>query len=65
MPSPPVNCPIGSDPENLTTLGYGDIAPLSGSARALSTLEALIGQIYLAVLIARLVGIHAAQGSGE
>jgi len=49
----------------LTTLGYGDITPISGSARALSTLEALIGQIYLAVLIARLVGIHAAQGSGE
>lgn len=49
----------------LTTLGYGDIAPLSGSARALSTLEALIGQIYLAVLIARLVGIYAAQGSRE
>jgi len=40
----------------LTTLGYGDISPISSQARSLSVLEALIGQIYLAVLIARLVG---------
>lgn len=42
----------------LTTLGYGDIAPSSHPARALSTLEAVTGQMYLAVLIARLVGLH-------
>jgi len=42
----------------LTTLGYGDIAPLSHPSRALSTLEAVTGQMYLAVLIARLVGLH-------
>jgi hypothetical protein len=47
----------------LTTLGYGDITPLSKAARSAATLEALIGQIYLAVLIARLVGIHASQSS--
>jgi hypothetical protein len=40
----------------LTTLGYGDITPLSRSARNLTALEAIFGQLYLAVLIARLVG---------
>lgn len=44
----------------LTTLGYGDLAPLSPTARALASLEALIGQLYLAVLIARFVGIYSA-----
>lgn len=42
----------------LTTLGYGDLLPLSPVARALAYMEALIGQIYVAVLIAGLVGIH-------
>jgi hypothetical protein len=45
----------------LTTLGYGDVTPVSPMAQSLATLEALIGQIYLAVLIARLVGIHTAR----
>ena len=44
----------------LTTLGYGDISPISSQTRSLSVLEAFIGQIYLAVLIARLVGRKAA-----
>jgi len=42
----------------LTTLGYGDITPLSYPARAFSSLEAVIGQLYVAVLISRLVGLH-------
>ena len=42
----------------MTTLGYGDIAPSSHPARALSSLEAVMGQLYIAVLIARLVGLH-------
>jgi len=42
----------------LTTLGYGDITPRSSPAAALSSLEAVIGQLYIAVLIARLVGMH-------
>ncbi|MEM6731074.1 MAG: ion channel, partial [Myxococcota bacterium] len=42
----------------LTTLGYGDISPLSGFARAFATLEAALGQIYLTVLVARLLGFH-------
>jgi hypothetical protein len=45
----------------LTTLGYGDIVPVAPAAQTLATLEALIGQLYLAVLIARLVGLHIAE----
>jgi len=44
-----------------TTLGYGDITPVTPPARSLSLLEAVIGQFYQAVLIARLVGLHIAQ----
>jgi hypothetical protein len=44
----------------LTTLGYGDVIPRSAPARLLAALEALTGQIYLAVLVARLVGLHVA-----
>ena len=46
----------------LTTLGYGDITPLSSAARSLAMVEAIVGQMYIAVLIARLVGIHISQG---
>ena len=46
----------------LTTLGYGDITPVSAPARSLAMLEAIVGQMYIAVLIARLVGIHISQG---
>lgn len=42
----------------LTTLGYGDIAPLGTFARTLTWMEAVLGQLYLAILIARLVGLH-------
>ena len=42
----------------LTTLGYGDITPVNDFARSLAFLEAAMGQIYLTVLIASLVGIH-------
>jgi hypothetical protein len=41
----------------ITTLGYGDITPLSGTSRSLATLEALAGQFYVAVLVARIVAI--------
>lgn len=43
----------------LTTLGYGDVTPRSPSARTLATLEALVGQLYLVILIARLVSLRA------
>ncbi len=45
----------------LTTLGYGDITPLTPPAQTFSFLEAIIGQIYLVVLVARLVGLHITQ----
>lgn len=42
----------------ITTLGYGDITPVSDVAKALSVLEAVIGQLYLVVAVAWLVGMH-------
>ena len=45
----------------ITTVGYGDILPVSMTARAFSIIEMLVGQIYLVVLVARLVGINIAQ----
>ncbi len=44
----------------LTTLGSGDITPVAPVARTLSYLEAVLGQMYLTVLVAVLVGIHIA-----
>lgn len=45
----------------LTTLGYGDIAPVSALAKMLSWLEAYIGQAYLTILMALLVGRYLKQ----
>jgi hypothetical protein len=45
----------------MTTVGYGDILPLSQPAKFLSVLEAMMGQIYLTVLVARLVGTYITQ----
>lgn len=42
----------------LTTLGYGDIVPLSATARSLVYMEAICGQFYIAILVAGLVSIH-------
>jgi hypothetical protein len=42
----------------LTTVGYGDITPVTPTARILSVGEALTGQLYLAVLVARLVAME-------
>ena len=47
----------------LTTLGYGDILPLTHAARSLSILEAVSGVVFMATTIARLVGIHASTSS--
>jgi hypothetical protein len=41
----------------LSTLGYGDIVPVSRMARTLAWMEAVFGQLFLAVLVARLVGL--------
>lgn len=45
----------------LSTVGYGDVVPAVPSARAFAVLEALTGQLYLTVLVARLVGLHMAR----
>lgn len=45
----------------LATVGYGDLLALSPPARAFSFLEAAVAQIYLAVLVARLLGLHLAR----
>ena len=42
----------------LTTLGYGDILPLTPVARSLATLEAIVGQLYPTVMIARLISLE-------
>ena len=44
----------------LTTLGYGDILPLSGVAQSLVTIEAVIGVLFPALVIARLVALYSA-----
>ena len=48
----------------LTTLGYGEITPVSWMAQNLTLLEAVWGQTYLVVLVARLVGLHLS-GAGK
>jgi hypothetical protein len=42
----------------LTTVGYGDILPVHPLARSLSSVEAIIGQLYPATLLARLVTLE-------
>ncbi|KPK04887.1 MAG: hypothetical protein AMS20_07910 [Gemmatimonas sp. SG8_28] len=44
----------------ITTLGYGDIQPVIPLARMLSVLEAVVGQLYLVILVSRLVGLYTA-----
>ncbi len=41
----------------LTTVGFGDMTPVSQAARTLSWLEAVVGQLYIATLVAGIVGI--------
>jgi voltage-gated potassium channel len=45
----------------ITTLGYGDITPAFGLAASLAPVEALLGQIFMAALVARLVGLYTTQ----
>jgi hypothetical protein len=42
----------------LSTVGYGDIVPVHPFARALCNVEAIIGQLYPATLLARLVSLE-------
>lgn len=43
----------------LTTLGYGDITPVTRAARSLAMLEALVGQLYPAIILGRLLSLPA------
>jgi hypothetical protein len=45
----------------LTTLGYGDIVPLTPDVAVVAYLEVMIGQFYLVVMVARLVSLHVSQ----
>ena len=49
----------------LTTLGYGDFTAVGDSGRAVAVLEALIGQVFLATLVARLVSSFVPRGPRE
>ncbi len=44
----------------MTTLGYGDIVPTTPVTQIAAAVQAVVGQLYIAVLVARLVGMHAA-----
>jgi len=47
----------------LTTLGLGNVIPANGPAQGLMILEAIGGQMYLAVLVARLVSLYSSEDS--
>jgi voltage-gated potassium channel len=49
----------------LSTVGYGDITPVSQAARWLAAMEAMTGLLYVAVLIARLVSIYSSAKSDD
>jgi len=55
---PPISELIYFSFSTLTTLGLGDIVPVSPTARSMVALEALVGQLYPAVLLARLVTLY-------
>jgi hypothetical protein len=47
----------------ITTVGYGDITPVAAVARAFANLEAVVGQLYLVILVSWLVGMHVSMKS--
>jgi len=49
----------------LSTVGYGDITPVSRIARWLAAMEAMTGLLYVAVLIARLVSLYSSPKSND
>jgi hypothetical protein len=49
----------------IATVGYGDITPLTLQARYASVAEGIAGQFYLAILVARLVGMQMSQSAGR
>ena len=49
----------------LTTLGYGDVVPLTPAARSLSIFTSITGQMYVAIIIALIVSKYLSQKSAE
>jgi hypothetical protein len=49
----------------MTTLGYGDIFPVTTAAKSCAILEAIIGQLFLVIMVAWLVGVHISQSMGK
>lgn len=49
----------------LSTVGYGDITPITMQARFAAAAEGIIGQFYLAILVARLVGMQMSQSPSQ
>lgn len=49
----------------LTTLGYGEITPTLPITRFLVYSEAIIGQFYMAILVASLVGTHLSENQNK
>lgn len=49
----------------LTTLGFGDLSPTVGLPQALTALEAILGQVFLLTLVARLVTLWTRQDPGD
>jgi voltage-gated potassium channel Kch len=71
--STPQDSPLGMNRFNafyysfmtLTTVGYGDITPVSKVARMLAVMEAMSGTLFLGVLIARLVSLYSTPSPAE
>ena len=49
----------------LSTVGFGDIVPVSGAARMLAIVEAVFGMFYVTLLIARLVSLYSSKSPLE
>jgi voltage-gated potassium channel len=75
LPQPPSTHPADPNPLfpvlgyfsliTLSTVGYGDITPLTMQARFAAAAEGITGQFYLAILVARLVGMQMSQASSQ
>ena len=49
----------------LTTVGFGDVSPATSATRWLAVVEAILGQFYIAILVAELVGKRVGQALSE
>ena len=49
----------------MTTLGYGDLSPVSSPARIAAYMQAVFGQLYIAILVAGLVGAYISEHSSN